>query len=252
MRTLTRAGIFCIGAFVSVAMAAGAASAATFIIDWLNMAPTPYGSSVPNASVFTLPGVGNVTVTYSIPPLVNHIRQATTPPNGSFVNGSDTYGWANNEVFSGILTAGPDPIVPVQWTVTYTFPSTVPAGSIYVGATGLGATTSFGGGTSTLTVNQNGAMLGEWSPPGGPWGPTQITGGFGTFQLQNSLTGAGGANPHWNTPLAVVRINDALASITLIFNTLRGDGVAGTIGYSDNHPVGVSQENWSRVKGLYR
>lgn len=252
MRVLRKAAVRSLGAVVLVAAAVSAASAANFNIDWLNMAPVPFLTPVPNASVFNLPGVGNVTVTHSIPALVDHVRQAQAPPNGGFVLGPDNYAWTNLEYFSGILTAGPDPIVPVQWTVTYTFPGTVTGGSIYVAATGLGATTSFGGGTSTLTVNQNGTFLGEWSPPGGPWGPTQFTPGTGTFQMQNSVTGAGGQNPHWNTPTAVVRVDDSISSITLIFNTLRGDGVAGTIGFAPNPLVGTDATNWSRVKGLYR
>ena len=52
---------------LTLGLAVSTASASLYNIDWLNMAPTPFGSSVPNNSVFFLPNVGNVTVTYSLP-----------------------------------------------------------------------------------------------------------------------------------------------------------------------------------------
>ena len=78
-----------------------------------------------------------------------------------------------------MLNSGPDPLVPVQWTITYTFPGTLAPGTLFVGVAGLGATPSFGGGTSPAQVNQNGTFLGDWSGGCGPWGPTQFTGGVG-------------------------------------------------------------------------
>lgn len=219
-------------ALMALAGAAGTAQGATFNIDWLNMAPTPFGSSVPNNSNFLLPGVGLVNVTYSIPSTFTDARLFNADlQNGNVVSGPDTYSWGAHELFATVLNSGPDPLVPVPWSITYTFPGTLPANSIVVGISGLGATTSFGGGASTATVNQNGTFLGDWSGAGGPWGPTQFTGGAGTFTMQNSLTGPGGIDPHWNTPLGVVLINDALSSITLNFSQLRGDGVGGNIGF---------------------
>ena len=219
---LTQAAIVC--AF------AGSASASIYSIDWLNMSPTLSGQPVPNNSTFFLAGIGNVNVSYNISAdffhgrLVNGLLQ-----NQGFASGPDTYNWTNHELFAATLLTGPDPLVPVPWDITYTFPNTVSAGQIYVGVAGLGSTTSSGGGSTVVTVNQNGTYLGEYIGPNN-WGPTQYTGGPGTFSMQNSLSAPGGADPHWNTGLAVVRIDDAVNSITVHFSHIRGDGAGVNIG----------------------
>lgn len=211
-------------AAILLAVAASSASAANYTLNWLDMSPTPVGSSVPNNSNFNLPGVGVVNVTYSLPGPFSDAR--TVNPlltNGNVTFGPDTYSWGNQELFGATLLSGPDPLVPVQWRITYTFPGTMPAGSIYLGVAGLGQTSSFGGGKTTATVNQNGTFFGDWSG-GGNYGPTLYTPGAGTFSMENTLTGAGGADPWWNTPLAVVRIDDAINSLTVDFSHIRGDG----------------------------
>jgi hypothetical protein len=253
MRTWIRGLATIIAALGLIAIGAGSASAFTWNITWLNMSPTPFGSSVPNNSVFFLPGVGNVTVTYSISSNFNHARtQNACFQNGTLLFSGDTYSWVSHELFAATLLVGPDPLVPEQWAITYTFPSTQVANSIFVGVAGLGSTTSFGGGTSKVTVNQNGTFVGDWSGGCGPWGPTQFTGGPGTFQMQNSLTGPGGQDPHWNTPLGVVQINDAVSSITAIFDHIRGDGIGLNIGYAPGPPTSSSTGSWGRLKTLYR
>ena len=215
---------------LALALTASSASATNYTIDWLNMAPTPFGSTVPNNSVFNLPGVGNVTVTYSYPSYFTQTRlQNPDLLNGNVTSGGDNYAWTSQELLATVFTVGPDPIVPVPWQVTYTFPGTQAAGTIFLGVAGLGQTTSFGGGASTATVNQNGTFLGDWSGAGGPWGPTQFTAGP-PFQMQNSLTGAGGQDPWWNTPLGVVRIDDPISSLTVDFSQIRGDGIGVNIG----------------------
>jgi hypothetical protein len=218
---------------------AGSASASIVNIDWLDMGPTLFGSSVPNNSNFNLPGVGLVNVTYSIPAGFSDAR--TTNPllqNGSVVSGPDTYSWSAHELFGATNLVPADPIVGVPWRITFTLPSTVSANRIYVGVAGLGQTTSFGGGATTATVNQNGTFLGDWVSGGG-YGPTQFAGGAGTFTMQNSLTGAGGADPWWNTELGVVQINDAVSSITVDFMHIAGDGAGVNIGYSVPAPGSV-------------
>jgi hypothetical protein len=230
---------------------AGIGTASAVNIDWLNMPPTPFGSSVPSGSVFFVPGIGNVTVTYSIPSTFTDDRLAGGVLQSGNL-GSGAYTWTNYESFATVLNTGPDPLVPVMWTITYTFPTTLPVGAVYLGVCGLGSTTSFGGGTSTATVNQNGSFLGDWTGGGGPWGPTQFTGGMGTFQMQNSLTGAGGQDPWWNTPLGVVLITDPVSSVTVIFNQIRGDGVGVNIGFDPKHLTPVKSSSWGRLKGQYR
>lgn len=54
------------------------------------------------------------------------------------------------------------------------------------------------------------------------------------------VTGAGGVDPHWNTPLGVVRIDDPVSSLTVIFNQLRGDGVGVNIGGFDSHATSAT------------
>lgn len=204
------------------------AMAANFTINWLDMSPTPFGTSVPNNSVFNLAGIGQVTVTYSIPSGFTDARGT----NAFFDNGSvqsGMYSWSNYEWFGTTNHVASDPVVTTPWRITYTFANTVNAGDLVVGVVGLGSTTSFGGGDSTATVNQNGAFLGDFSS-GGNFGPTMFTGGVGTFTMQNSLSAPGGADPHWNTPLGVVLINDSVSSITVDFAQLSGDGVGVNIG----------------------
>lgn len=245
MRLVTRTGSSLASALLLVAAIATTASAAT-VISWLDMSPTAFGSTVPNGQVINVPGIGNVTITYSIPANVTHVRQA----GAGFTAGNiGTTSWTNYESFSTIFTDGPDPLVPVTWSVTYTFPGTLPAGKVYFGAIGLGQTTSFGGGASIYTINQNGTFLGDYTD-GGPWGPTQYTGGAGTFSMQNSQNGAGGANPWWNTPLGVVRIDDAISSLTVNCSQIRGDGIAENIGFVVD-PTPTHNTSWGRVKKLY-
>lgn len=225
-----------IRAFIAVVFALAGlgvrpAMATVYPIDWLQMVPTPYNSTVPNNSVFNLPGVGNVTVTYSYPAYFTQARgQSPLLTAGSIVSGLDTYAWTNYELFSTVFSVGPDPLVPIPWTITYTFPGTIPAGSLYLGVAGLGQTTSFGGGASTAQVSQNGTFLGDWTG-GGNYGATQYSGGAGTFSMQNSQTGAGGADPWWNSALGVVRIDDAVSSLTVNLSQIRGDGIGLDIGF---------------------
>ena len=212
----------CVGlVFASVASTTSAAT-----IDWLNQAPTPFGSSVPNNSVFNLPGVGNVTVTYSIPTTFANARSQ----NPLFQNGNvPGHTWAAHELFGATSYAPNPPFTTTQWRITYTFPGTVAANTLYVGVAGLGRTDSFGGGMSTAAVNQNGLFLGDWTG-GGNYGATQFIGGVGTFTMQNSVSGLGGADPWWNSALGVVQILDPVNSLTVIFDQLPGDGVGVNIG----------------------
>lgn len=211
----------------SLAAAAGLASnahAVNYSLNWLNMSPTAIGSPVPNASVYNLPGVGPVTITYNIPSSYIHSRfQNSIFYPASVTSGPDTYNWSVHEAFAA-TSFGPQNPLASSWDITYTFPSTLAPGTIVLGVQGLGATTSFGGGTSTATVLQNGQFLGDHIS-GQPYGATQFNSGPGVFTMQNSVTGIGGQNPHWNTELGLVKIMDPISSLTVRFSQLSGDGL---------------------------
>lgn len=252
MRFMTRTVSQCAAVLALLVATSGSALAAAYNVTWLAMAPTASGSSVPSGSVFFVPGIGNVTVTYSIPATISDSRMVYAPyASGNVVVGPDTYSWTNFEYFGTILNSGPDPLVPVGCTITYTFQSQLPAGSVFVGTFGLGATTSFGGGASITTVNQNGTYFGDYDGPDNH-APTQFTGGAGTFSAQNSLSAPGGQNPHWNTELGVVRIDDAVTSITVNQSQIRGDGIGVNIGFRPELVTGTGGTTWGRLKNLYR
>jgi hypothetical protein len=252
MKTLRHISTAALVMTVCLAAWSSIAGAAIKTIDWLNMPPTPFGGSVPSGSVFVVAGIGNVTLTYTMGANVSDGRGAGNSfLAGSVVSGPDTYQWTDFESFTTILNSGPDPIVPVMSTITYTFTSQLTAGTVYIGALGLGATTSFGGGASTTTVNQNGTFLGDYAGSGG-FGATQYTGGAGTFQMQNSVTAPGGLDPNWNTQLGVVRIDDPVTSITVFQNGIRGDGIGVNIGFIPDETVPTHTSTWGRMKTLYR
>lgn len=216
----------------AMVIVAPAASASTLNIDWLDMGPTLFGSPVPNSSNYFLTGVGNVNVSYSIPGSYNHARTTNASlQNGSVVSGPNTYTWSAHELFAATPISA---TATTSWDITFTFSSTVNAGDLYLGVAGLGATTQSpsGAGASIATVLQNGTFIGDYAgSPANNWGPTQFTGGPGVFSLQNSLAAPGGADPHWNSQLAIVRIDDAVTSLTVRFTQLPGDGVGLNIGY---------------------
>lgn len=229
----TRTALIVAAAGLSLA-AANHAVAANYSVNWLQMSPPAFGSPVPNGSVYNLAGIGNVTITYTTPSGVadSRLDQTADLGNGSVTYGADNYAWTPYESFARVVTA-PVPPLNVAWDITYTFQSTVAAQDLVLGVSGLGRRDDINGGTpgavSTATVNQNGTYLGEYFG-GGPWGSNLFTPGAGVFTLENSVTGVGGANPHWNTALAVVRIDDALNSLTVHFIQTSGDGVGLNIG----------------------
>ncbi|MCA9312147.1 MAG: hypothetical protein KDA21_13120, partial [Phycisphaerales bacterium] len=221
-----------LAAITAATIGTSSVNAATYTIDWLDMSPTAMGSSVPNGSVFNLPGAGAVTVTYSLAPGFSDARtQNPLFQNGSVTSGPDTWNWTSHELFGATNLTSSNPLVPLPWRITYSFTGTIPANRLYVGVAGLGQTTSFGGGATTATVNQNGTFVGDLIS-GGNYGATQFTSGPGFFSMQNSVNGAGGADPWWNTELGVVRINDAVSSITVDFSQISGDGACVNIGYA--------------------
>ncbi len=221
MKNLTKIAL---ASMVALAGMASPALAVNYSLNWLNQSPVALGSPVPNNSNYFLPGVGNVNITYNIPTTFVHNRgQDNTFFPGSVTSGPDTYSWSTFETF-GATSFGPVPPLATSWDITYTFPGVQAPGTIVLGVLGLGSTTSFGGGDSTASVLQNGMFLGDFNSVNN-YGPTQFTPGAGTFSLKNSLTGAGGANPWWNSELGLVKIMDPISSLTVRFSQLSGDGV---------------------------
>ncbi|HVZ93488.1 MAG TPA: hypothetical protein VG797_03160 [Phycisphaerales bacterium] len=215
-------------AALSIIGLAGFASptfAANYTLNWLDHSPVTFGTQVPNNSNYFLPGIGNVNITYSMP--TSFVQSRTQ--NGFFIPGSvtsgpDTYSWTTHEMFGMTSLAPPQPTLSQSWNITYTFPGVVPAGTLILGVAGLGSTTSFGGGDTTATVLQNGQFLGDFVSAGN-YGATQFNGGPGVFSMQNSVTGAGGQDPWWNTQLGLVTIMDPVSSLTIRVNQLSGDGI---------------------------
>jgi MYXO-CTERM domain-containing protein len=209
-------------------MLAAAAPAAAATINWLDMSPTTVNTltPVPNASVFTIPGYGGtVTMTYNMPGAMSSGRGSLA---GWQTGSAGPHTWTNHEYF-GAINYNPG-TVNDAWDVTYSFSVAVPAGSLFVGTSGLGKTTNDGGRTTLVTVLQNGTFLGDWTG-GGPFGASLFTGGAGVFTMENTVTGAGGADPWWNTHLGVVEITDNnLTSITLRVSQIQGDGIGVNIG----------------------
>lgn len=220
---------------LALSLAGSAASAANYTVDWLQMGPTFFGSPPPYSGTYFLPGVGNVQVTYNADPDFTEARLAVPQlVTGSVTSGGDTYSWTNAEclartnwAFSGNLNT--------SWSVTYTFPGTLPAGSIVLDVQGLGRRDPDVVGAppaafmSTATVNQNGTYFGDFTGAMNV-GPTQFTSSAGQFQMINSLTGPGGQDPWWNTGMGIVRIDDAVNSLTVHFDQTAGDGVGVNIG----------------------
>lgn len=234
-RTLTAAALLALSTTAP-------ALAVSYSIDWLNLSPTAIGSQPPSGGFYNLPGVGAVQMTYTSPPGISTIRGTLGNFfNGNVTSGPDTYSWTSYEHLGRTNLVAPPPLNQ-SWDVTYTFPSTMAAGSIVLTVSGLGRRDSINGGTpgavSTATVLQNGTFFGDW--PGFPapnFGATQFNPGVGIFSLENSVTGAGGIDPWWNTQMAVVRIDDVLNSLTVRFNHTSGDGINVNIGYINPVPA---------------
>lgn len=224
-----------------IAVAAATASAANYTVDWMALAPTPFGSAPPFASSYSLPGIGTVNMTYSANADFAEARlQLPQLAAGSLNYAGDTYAWTNQETlartnwgFSGIINS--------SWFVTYTFPGTVPAGKIVLGVQGLGRrdpnpNETAADTTTEAIVLQNGTHFGDFTGAMNV-GPTQFTPAAGMFSMINSLTGPGGADPWWNTGLAIVRIDDAVNSLTVRIDQTSGDGIGVNIGVITPEPA---------------
>jgi hypothetical protein len=230
MKTRTKLVLACVG--LVLAFAASNASASIYSVDWMQMTPTAFGSAPPFTGTYNLPGIGSVQMTYTALTNFTEARfQNVNLLTGSVAYGGDNYSWTNNELLARTnFNSAPNPINTL-WQVTYTFPSTIPAGQLILGVSGLGRRNPTPGTNETIadctsiaSVSQNGTFLGDWTN-GQNWGATAFTGGAGSFSMQNSQTGNGGADPWWNTGLALVRIDDPISSLTITFAHTSGDGL---------------------------
>ncbi len=218
-----------------LAASSTSALASTYNVDWLQMAPTPFGTAPPTNGSYNLPGVGTVQMTYAAHSDFIEARSAIPQLVAGSVNyAGDTYNWTNHEEFAR-TNWGFSGVLNTSWSVTYTFPGTVSAGEIILGVQGLGRRDPLPGENpadciSVATVLQNGTHLGDFTGSLNV-GPTLFTPASGSFTMMNSLTGPGGADPWWNTGLALVRIDDAISSLTIRIDQTAGDGVGVNIGY---------------------
>lgn len=258
MRFATRLFPFLLLLAIGTAMS-GPASAASLNITWLPMPPIPSGTTVPNGSVYAVPGLGTVTLTYSLPAPPASLWSAypvrlNQPSlyNLSVANGGNLYGWTNCEALAGTIKSSTSNTGPYPWSVTWTFSQMIPVGALYFGVSGLGRFNDvYGVGTSTATVSQNGTFLGEVDG-GNNWGANVFTSVPGQFQLSNSQTGNFAQDPQWNSKLAVIQILDAVTVLTVKLNQIRDDGVGVNIGLDTSLPTPTRLSSWGRVKNLYR
>jgi len=220
--------VLAVGSLLTAAALAPVKARAAQTINWLSMSPVGFNATVPNNSNYNLPGVGMVNITYTLPAIFTQSRFTFLPyTNGNISAGA--FNWTAYE-FLGVVNSF-SANAAAEWRVTYSFPSPQAANTIFVGISGLGRRSDNGGTMTVARVNQNGTFLGDWVS-GGNYGPSQYTGGSGFFTMINSLSGPRGVDPWWNSELGVVRINDAVSSLTVIFNQLPGDGVGVNIGFA--------------------
>jgi len=136
-RAWLRGGI--ITSLVIFSLWAGAARAASFGVDWIDMSSIPVGSTVPSGSVFAIPGYGSVTITYTGSLNRTHDQLAAAQNvNGPLSIGSDTYQWMT---FDGLFQVNPagGSSTPLTYSITYTFSGLpIPPDELVLGVWGLG------------------------------------------------------------------------------------------------------------------
>lgn len=229
------------GVRVAVAILPVLASATTslagaYTIDWMSWSPwgvnNSGGPQIPSGQNFFLNGVGSVAVTFNqSPPTFSSYRfQSAGFLAGNLSAAGDTYAWTNHEGLARTNFNGSGSTA--NWSITFTFSNAVAAGRLALGIFGLGRIDQVvPGNITTASVAQNGTFLGDWGVTTN-LGPTQFTGGVGSFAMQNAIPGdLTPGNPSFNTALGVVRIDDAVTSLTVDFSQIGQDGVGVNIGY---------------------
>lgn len=240
---------------VGMSVAISTASATNYGITWMSLAPTPFNSAPPFNGNYNLPGVGVVNMTYTPNTDLNEVRfQNPILNNGNTSFGPNTSSWTNYEGL-GRTNYGNTGLTITQWTVRFTFSGTVPGGTLALGVSGLGRRNPNPGENaadciSVATCNQNGTFLGDYNTGG--YGPTLFAGSVGTFNMRNSLTGNGGADPWWNTYLSATRIDDSVSTLTVIIDHTSGDGLSLNIGVLTPAPGSLALLGMGGIVALRR
>lgn len=224
--------LLCAVGFV-LALAPSARSTPISQVDWLALAPTPFGVSPPAAG-YPLAGLGTVQLTYTGDSEYGQARvQNPALVSGSVTYSDVRYAWTNHETL-GRTHGWTSEVLSSSWEITYRFSQTVAPGRLIVGIQGLGRRNPAVGESpedvrTTALVIGGGTYLGDWKG-GANYGPTTASVDLGGLSLVNALSGPGEANPWWNTGLALIRIDVPVNSLTVRFNQTRGDGVGINIG----------------------
>lgn len=235
----------------ALALPATMASATAYNVDWLQLAPTPFNTTPPIVGTYAAPaGLGNVTVGYTSLPGFVYARQTVTSPNlsnasfTSVANPADTYTWTAHETFGATYNNSPAPatVLSQSWTIKFSFSAPLPANQqLVLGVFGLGKRTPGVGETipdtrtlvKVLAQPTEYTYLGEYKPA--IWGNTLFDGTSSTsqFTLENALTAPGGADPHWNSGLALVRFDKPLLGnqLTVFIDQTLGDGIGINVGF---------------------
>lgn len=237
---------------VAAICSVGAAHAQITHIDWLDMSTPTNGSAipltpataVPSGAQFAMPGGGGVVISHTIPAEANMgVRQQSPAMSNGTVPG---YQWG---VLDAIGSSPLDNPLYRSYTITYTFSPAIPAGRLVLGVSGLGRSSNVSGGNpgaeSNIKVEANGSttalgwqMLGDYAQAGSNYGATEILNAVGTglgvagspIKLRNAAIGPAGDNPHWNSKFGIILLKQAVSSLTLTVNHVRGDGFSIAIG----------------------
>jgi hypothetical protein len=230
-----RASMFAVALAAGVGVGVSAASADVYTINWLDMSSgSPQGSILTGGSVlpgntFNLPGYGSVQVVYANEPSIPTRNSNAALNNGSITSGGDTYSWTGVPDQMLAVNFSSTPTVS-NWVVSYNFlDGPISAGQLAFATFGIGrflvSGTEY---ISTVSAAQNATFLGDFDLPGAT-APTQFSSGFSLMNSQPSLGVSGEAS--FNTDFGIVRIDDAVTSLTVSISQIGQDGLGMTIGY---------------------
>lgn len=242
---------------LGTALSASSAIAANYQIEWLQMTPTPLGSTLPpGGGTFSagVAGIGPVSVMYTQGSGLSTVRLAhPLLQNGSLLApNQDSYSWGAQELLARTYHTQAPPFVAgtgqnQNWGVSYAFNQPLVAGTqLVVGVMGLGrrlpndASETVFETTTTATIM---GILGPYQNLGdfgssNNWGQTVVTPGPNSLTLVNSQVGHGGIDPWWNTGLnlTVISPTQPMHALSVMFDQTLGDGVGVNIGFINAVP----------------